>query len=150
MINRIIKFFSLLSFTICALSIQHPAIAQGGSFELEEVVVTARKREERLHKHGDKRSRPAELVPGTLRVISVRMDYLPQSQQQASALLDHDSKAYISRYALGRDYHKVMRRRLQQLATRIEQHIGKYGYRAFVDSAPVLEKPIAAVACQSS
>jgi epoxyqueuosine reductase len=96
-----------------------------------------------MHKHGDKRSRPAELVPGTLRVISVRMDYLPQSQQQASALLDHDSKAYISRYALGRDYHKVMRRRLQQLATRIEQHIGRFGYRAFVDSAPVLEKPIA-------
>jgi epoxyqueuosine reductase len=96
-----------------------------------------------MHKHGDKRSKPEKLIPGTLRVISVRMDYLPESQQQATALLDHDSKAYISRYALGRDYHKVLRRRLQQLATRIEKQIGDYGYRVFVDSAPVLEKPIA-------
>jgi len=96
-----------------------------------------------MHKHGVKRSRPDELIPGTVRVISVRMDYLPEQQQFASELLDHDSKAYISRYALGRDYHKVLRRRLQQLATRIEQQIGDYGYRVFVDSAPVLEKPIA-------
>jgi epoxyqueuosine reductase len=96
-----------------------------------------------MHKHGDKRSKPEKLIPGTLRVISVRMDYLPESQQHASELLDHDTKAYLSRYALGRDYHKVLRRRLQQLATRIEKQIGDYGYRVFVDSAPVLEKPIA-------
>jgi len=96
-----------------------------------------------MHKHGDKRSRPADLVPGTLRVISARMDYLPEGQQQAAALLDHDSRAYVSRYALGRDYHKVLRNRLQKLATRIEQEVGNFGYRAFVDSAPVLEKPIA-------
>lgn len=96
-----------------------------------------------MHKHGTKRSRPEELVPGTLRVISVRMDYLPQGQEDATSLLDHDSRAYISRYALGRDYHKVMRKRLQKLAQRIEKEIGDYGYRAFVDSAPVLEKPIA-------
>jgi epoxyqueuosine reductase len=96
-----------------------------------------------MNKHGDKRSKPEKLIPGTLRVISVRMDYFPESQQRATELLDHRSKAYVSRYALGRDYHKVLRRRLQQLATQIEQQIGEYGYRVFVDSAPVLEKPIA-------
>ena len=96
-----------------------------------------------MDKHGSKRSRPAELVPGTLRVISVRMDYLPPGQDQSADLLDHESRAYISRYALGRDYHKVIRRRLQKLASRIEQQVGSFGYRAFVDSAPVLEKPLA-------
>ncbi len=96
-----------------------------------------------MHRHGTKRSRPAELVPGTLRVISVRMDYLPEEQEKASALLDDASRAYVSRYALGRDYHKVLRRRLQSLASRIEAAVGSFGYRAFVDSAPVLEKPIA-------
>jgi len=96
-----------------------------------------------MQRHGTKRSRPAELVAGTVRVISVRMDYLPQSQDRAASLLDHDSRAYISRYALGRDYHKVLRGRLRALARQIERHIGKFGYRVFVDSAPVLEKPLA-------
>lgn len=96
-----------------------------------------------MHKHGTKRSRPEQLVPGTVRVISARMDYLPKHQEHTDNLLDHGSKAYVSRYALGRDYHKLMRRRLQQLASRIKQHIGDYGYRVFVDSAPVLEKSIA-------
>ena len=96
-----------------------------------------------MRKHGTKRSRPAELVPNTCRVISVRMDYLPHDQDAARALLDHASVGYVSRYALGRDYHKVLRRRLQQLASRIEEHAGAFGYRAFVDSAPVLEKPLA-------
>jgi len=96
-----------------------------------------------MHKHGEKRSRPEQLVPGTVRVISARMDYMPKDQEHAAELLDHDSKAYISRYALGRDYHKVLRRRLQALATRIQKNIGAFGYRVFVDSAPVLEKPIA-------
>lgn len=96
-----------------------------------------------MSRHGTKRSRPGELVPGTVRVISVRMDYLPQSQQEAIGLLDHDSKAYVSRYALGRDYHKVLRGRLRALARRIEERIGPFGYRVFVDSAPVLEKAIA-------
>jgi epoxyqueuosine reductase len=96
-----------------------------------------------MEKHGTRRSRPAELVPGTVRVISVRMDYLPESQEAATALLDHESRAYISRYALGRDYHKVLRSRLRELARRIETRIGEFGYRVFVDSAPVLEKAIA-------
>ncbi|MDA1064211.1 MAG: tRNA epoxyqueuosine(34) reductase QueG [Proteobacteria bacterium] len=96
-----------------------------------------------MQRHGSKRSRPEELVPGTLRVISVRMDYLPEDQAKAAELLDHDSRAYVSRYALGRDYHKVLRSRLATLAKKIEQKIGTFGYRAFVDSAPVLEKALA-------
>ena len=96
-----------------------------------------------MHRHGSKRSHPEELVPGTLRVISARMDYLPEEQADAQALLDHPSKAYVSRYALGRDYHKVLRGRLKNLAKKIEEQIGEFGYRVFVDSAPVLEKALA-------
>jgi len=95
-----------------------------------------------MESHGTKRSRPAELVPGTLRVISVRMDYLPPDAQML-ATLQNSTKGYIARYALGRDYHKVIRRRLEQLAQQITEHVGPFGYRAFVDSAPVLEKPLA-------
>ena len=96
-----------------------------------------------MAKHGRKRSRPDRLVPGTLRIVSVRMDYLPDDQDKARRLLDHPSKAYVSRYALGRDYHKVLRSRLRKLAARIEAEIGPFGHRVFVDSAPVLEKPLA-------
>jgi len=96
-----------------------------------------------MERHGKRRSRPAELVPGTVRIISVRMDYLPEPQASAIKLLDHESHAYISRYALGRDYHKVLRARLRELARRIETNSGTVGYRVFVDSAPVLEKAIA-------
>jgi len=96
-----------------------------------------------MDQHGSKRSHPEQLVPGTLSVISVRMDYLPEDQQQAISLLDHPHKAYISRYALGRDYHKLMRKRLARLASKLQEAIGPFGHRAFVDSAPVLEKPIA-------
>jgi epoxyqueuosine reductase len=96
-----------------------------------------------MERHGSKRSHPDELVPGTLRVISVRMDYFPEPAEVARALLDKPSRAYISRYALGRDYHKTLRGRLRDLARRIEERIGPFGYRVFVDSAPVLEKPLA-------
>lgn len=92
--------------------------------------------------HGSKRARPAELVPGTQRVVSLRMDYLPGDTQMAQRLGEAE-QAYVSRYALGRDYHKLIRKRLQQLAERIQKEIGPFGYRAFVDSAPVLEKPVA-------
>ena len=92
--------------------------------------------------HGTMRSRPDELVPGTVRVISVRMDYLPEDTQMAQVLAQPE-QAYISHYALGRDYHKLIRKRLQQLADKITQAIGPFGHRAFVDSAPVLEKPLA-------
>jgi len=96
-----------------------------------------------MERHGLKRSRPAELVPGTVRVISARMDYLSDAAKPATELLDEPGTALISRYALGRDYHKVLRRRLQRLADRIAEHIGPFGYRVFVDSAPVLEKALA-------
>ncbi|MGC8098749.1 tRNA epoxyqueuosine(34) reductase QueG [Metapseudomonas otitidis] len=92
--------------------------------------------------HGSKRSHPDELVPGTLRVVSLRMDYLPGDTRMAQVLAEPE-KAYVSRYALGRDYHKLIRKRLQQLADRIQAAIGPFGHRAFVDSAPVLEKAIA-------
>jgi len=96
-----------------------------------------------MHKHGSKRSHPEQLVEETCRVISVRMDYLPPDCELSDAVLADPTKGFISRYALGRDYHKVMRKRLQKLADKIKNHIGEFGYRAFVDSAPVLEKALA-------
>ena len=96
-----------------------------------------------MEKHGKKRSRPEILVPKTLSIISVRMDYLSVSKEINKNLLDHPKKAYISRYALGRDYHKVLRKRLKILGTKISEAVTSLGYRVFVDSAPVLEKPIA-------
>lgn len=96
-----------------------------------------------MQRHGVKRSRPHQLVPGTLRIISVRMDYWPVAAADADETLKNPAKAYLSRYALGRDYHKLIRNRLQKLALRIEEQAGPFGYRAFTDSAPVLEKAVA-------
>ena len=95
-----------------------------------------------MPRHGSRRTRPAELVPGTLRVISARMDYRVDGADAESVL--HDAAlGYVSRYALGRDYHKVLRSRLARLADRIAATAGRAGYRAFTDSAPVLEKALA-------
>jgi epoxyqueuosine reductase len=96
-----------------------------------------------MERHGTRRSRPGELIPGTVRVISARMNYLSEEATAAAELMKCPEKALISRYALGRDYHKVMRKRLQKLCGRIEQETGEFGYRVFVDSAPVLEKALA-------
>lgn len=96
-----------------------------------------------MQRHGVKRSRPALLHEGTKSVISVRMDYLPESADAMNQSLADPSSAYISRYALGRDYHKMLRNRLQKLADKIQEKTGPFGYRAFVDSAPVLEKALA-------
>ncbi|MEX1829178.1 tRNA epoxyqueuosine(34) reductase QueG [Luteibacter sp. CQ10] len=96
-----------------------------------------------MARHGTRRSRPAELEPGTLRVVSVRMDYIPPGTANAWNVIHDSEKAYIARYALGRDYHKLMRHRLQKLAARITDRIGDFSYRAYVDSAPVLEKALA-------
>ena len=96
-----------------------------------------------MERHGYKRSRPADLVPGTLRIISVRMNYWPPNATDPQGVLGNPEAAYISRYALGRDYHTVVRKRLQALATRIETVVGAFGYRVFSDSAPVLEKALA-------
>jgi len=90
-----------------------------------------------------KRLNPAELVPDTLSVICVRLDYRIKEQRDPIELIDHASLAYLSRYALGRDYHKLMRKRLQKFAIRIKEVCGELGYRVFTDSAPVLEKALA-------
>ena len=95
-----------------------------------------------MARHGVRRARPAELVPGTIRIVSVRMDYR-RGGADPDRVLGDPALGYVSRYALGRDYHKVVRRRLQRLADHIESEVGAFGYRAFADSAPVMEKPLA-------
>jgi epoxyqueuosine reductase len=101
---------------------------------------------EYMERHGSARTRPPELVPETRSIISVRMDYWPDSAMPLQDVLDDPTLAAISRYALGRDYHKLVRKRLQQLADKIEAVIGPFGYRVFCDSAPVMEKPLAELA----
>jgi epoxyqueuosine reductase len=96
-----------------------------------------------MHKHGRKRTRPAELVEGTKRVISVRMDYAPADIKNAEKVIEDIDTGYISRYALGRDYHKVLRSRLKKLTQKVQQEIGDFGFRVFTDSAPVMEKALA-------
>lgn len=96
-----------------------------------------------MQRHGSARSRPQTLLPGTLSVISVRMDYLPKDTQNIASVLEDGDAGFVSRYALGRDYHKLMRKRLQKLADRISQAVDNHHYRVFTDSAPVLEKALA-------
>ena len=96
-----------------------------------------------MARHGSARARPGELVPGTLRVISARLNYQPLTARDSWATIDDPDAAFISRYALGRDYHKVLRRKLQTLATKIEGQIGTFKYRVFTDSAPVMEVALA-------
>lgn len=96
-----------------------------------------------MQRHGTKRTRPAELLPGTLRVISVRMNYLPATAVEPAHVLRQPQQGYIARYALGRDYHRVLRGRLKRLAGRIEDAAGAHGWRVYTDSAPVLEKALA-------
>jgi epoxyqueuosine reductase len=96
-----------------------------------------------MQRHGTKRSRPHELAPGTVSCISVRMNYWPDDAAAAEAVLGDPTLGYVSRYALGRDYHKLMRRALARLAAAVAARIGPFGYRVCVDSAPVLEKALA-------
>jgi epoxyqueuosine reductase len=98
---------------------------------------------EYMRRHGSMRSHPDELAPGTVRVISVRMNYWPAEAQAAADVLGDPTQAYVSRYALGRDYHKIMRNALAKLAQDLQASIGPFGYRVCVDSAPVLEKALA-------
>jgi epoxyqueuosine reductase len=98
---------------------------------------------EYMQRHGNKRSQPKLLHPDTVTVISVRLDYLPEVQQRMKQILSDPVSAYISRYALGRDYHKLMRQRLQKLVDKIQSAYGEFSCRVFVDSAPVLEKALA-------
>jgi epoxyqueuosine reductase len=97
---------------------------------------------EYMARHGTRRSRPAELEPGTVRVISARMDYWPPGRDAVAVLRD-PALGYVSRYALGRDYHKLLRKRLARLVERVREAAGGFGARVFVDSAPVLEKALA-------
>jgi epoxyqueuosine reductase len=97
-----------------------------------------------MARHGTRRSRPAELVPGTASVVSVRLDYWPGEARAAEGVLADPALAYVSRYAVGRDYHKVMRARLQGLAGRMVAELGDFPYRVFTDSAPVMEVALAA------
>jgi epoxyqueuosine reductase len=101
---------------------------------------------EYMARHGLKRARPAELVPGTVRAVMVTLDYTPDDPQwlrQAWDTLHDGERAFVSRYALGRDYHKVVRHRLAELARRLQAQIGPYGWRAFCDSAPIMEVELA-------
>ncbi|HEY0211137.1 tRNA epoxyqueuosine(34) reductase QueG [Acerihabitans sp.] len=98
-----------------------------------------------MSRHGMLRARPHELLPGTLRVISVRMNYLPPKAAFASTL-NNPRMGYVSRYALGRDYHKVLRQRLKQLGNKIQDWCQGVNFRPFVDSAPIMERPLAAKA----
>ena len=97
-----------------------------------------------MARHGARRARPAELVPGTLSVISARLNYTPRQARDSWETLADPQAAFVSRYAVGRDYHKVMRARLQDLADRMTSEIGPFHYRVFADSAPVMEVALAA------
>ncbi len=94
-------------------------------------------------RHGTKRTRPAELVPGTVRVISVRLNYVAPNAKESWSVINDADAAYVSRYTLGRDYHKVMRSKLQKLADKIETEVDDFSYRVFTDSAPVMEVALA-------
>jgi len=96
-----------------------------------------------MQRHAGLRLKPSSLHEGTISIISVRMNYLPAEHTEPWSVINNGRLAYVSRYALGRDYHKLMRKRLQQLADKIQSKVGAFGYRAFVDSAPVLEKAAA-------
>ena len=97
-----------------------------------------------MARQGVRRARPADLVPGTLRVITARLDYWPEGARDPQDVLADPARGYVSRYALGRDYHKVLRSRLQALADRIAAEVGPFGYRVFTDSAPVMEVALGA------
>ena len=97
-----------------------------------------------MARHGARRARPAELVPGTLSVVTVRLDYLPGDVADADEVLEDPTRGYVARYAMGRDYHKVMRSKLQALADRMQAELGPFPYRVFSDSAPVMEVALAA------
>ncbi len=97
-----------------------------------------------MARHGARRARPADLVPGTLRVITARLNYWPEHAERAHDVLADPRRGYVARYALGRDYHKVLRGRLAKLARRVEDAVGPFGHRVFTDSAPVLEVALAA------
>jgi len=96
-----------------------------------------------MARHGARRARPHELVPGTVSIITARLNYTPADARDANHVLEDPERAFVSRYALGRDYHKVLRARLQALADRMTAELGAFHYRVFTDSAPVMEVSLA-------
>ncbi len=138
---RIRDWTAELGFQDCGIS--NASLAADEAHLLDWLAAGRHGRMEYMQRHGTRRSRPAELQPGTLSVISVRMDYLSPDTADMQSVLDAPELAYVSRYALGRDYHKLVRSRLQKLADLISAEVGAFGYRAFCDSAPVLEKALA-------
>ena len=129
-----------------AVAISAPQLAQAETRLLEWLSHGYHGEMHYMASHGTKRSRPDELVPGTVTVISVRLDYFPPDARDSEEVLASTDKAFISRYALGRDYHKTLRSRLQKLADRIQEAIGPFGYRVFTDSAPAMEVELASQA----
>ena len=121
-----------------AVAVSDTDLEQAGARLAEWVAAGMHGEMDYMERHGARRSRPAELVPGTLRVINARMSYGAPAADPHAVLAD-PSRAYVARYALGRDYHKVLRARLQSLAGRIAAEAGPFGYRVFTDSAPVME-----------
>jgi epoxyqueuosine reductase len=126
-----------------ALGVTHVDLAQDESFFVEWLKAGFNGEMGYMSRHGRKRTRPAELIPGTVSCVSVRMDYWPGASADAQQTLADGTLAYVSRYAVGRDYHKVLRARLQALCERAEGLVGPLGHRVFTDSAPVLEKALA-------
>lgn len=150
MSNGAAKLAQLIKGWARDLGFQQAAISQPGPVQTEQQFNDwlAKGYQGEMHymaSHGTKRSRPTELEPGTQSIISLRMDYLPPAAPMAG-ILANPSLGYISRYALGRDYHKTLRQRLKALVQRIQTETGPFQHRTFVDSAPVLEKPLAAQA----
>lgn len=139
--TRIRQWSNELGFQDCGIS--NASLASDEAHLIAWLAAGRHGRMDYMHRHGTRRSRPAELQPGTLSVISVRMDYLSPDSRDMQSVLDAPELAYISRYALGRDYHKLVRSRLQKLADLIVAAVGAFGYRAYCDSAPVLEKALA-------
>jgi epoxyqueuosine reductase len=125
------------------LGVTHVDLAQDESFFVDWLKAGFNGEMGYMSRHGLKRTRPAELIPGTVSCVSVRMDYWPETSADAKATLADGNLAYVSRYALGRDYHKVLRSKLQALCDRAQALVGPLGHRVFTDSAPVLEKALA-------
>jgi epoxyqueuosine reductase len=125
------------------LGVTHVEIAEDAQHLLRWLDAGYHGEMEYMQRHGSMRWRPQELAPGTVRVLSVRMDYWPADSADAEAVLADSTLGYVSRYALGRDYHKVMRQALARLGDDISKRIGPFGFRVCVDSAPVLEKAFA-------
>jgi len=138
---RLLELSRLAGFSACGVA--DVALPEDERHLIEWLEAGFHGRMDYMQRHGSMRSRPHELIAGTVRVISVRMDYWPADARSAEETLADPERGYVSRYALGRDYHKIMRKALAQLAETLASELGAFGHRVCVDSAPVLEKALA-------